>query len=219
MSKTTQWCARLGMTAAATLLYTQAGAAAAAPYWGVHAGVNTAKSWNAQVDYGSGRPVTAHLDLDRGPHGGLMVGRQSDHARYELEYEAGRIKTKRLTIGPRSAAVGAHGRYQALLANAYRVEQLGESVDGFVGAGIGWGRASMPRVGLGDGCSCFGPASKSGFVWQLRAGLGYRVSAASSVSLQYTWLALPRPEADKVPRVRYDAKRIGAITLGYSHQF
>lgn len=219
MSKMTQWCARLGMTAAAALLCTQAGAAYAVPYWGVHAGVNTPKSWNAQVDYGAG-PVTAHLDLDRGPHAGLMVGRQTTHARFELEYEAGRIKTERLTIGPRSAAVDARGRYQALFANAYRVEQMSESIDAFVGAGIGWGRATMPRVGLGDGCSCFGPASKKGFAWQLRAGLGYRVTAQSSVSLQYTWLALPRPEADgRLPTVRYDRKTLGAVTLGYSMQF
>ncbi|VXC53015.1 outer membrane protein [Massilia sp. 9I] len=113
----------------------------------------------------------------------------------------------------------AQGRYQALFANAYRLEQLSESIDGFAGAGIGWGRATMPRVGLGDGCSCFGPASKSGFAWQLRAGLGYRVSAGSSVSLQYTWLALPRPEADGLPRVRYERMRFGALTLGYSFQF
>jgi opacity protein-like surface antigen len=219
MSKMTQWRARLGLSAAATLLCTQAGAAYALPYWGVHAGVNTPKSWNAQVDYGSGIPVTARLDLERGPHAGLMVGRQTAHARYELEYETGRIKTERLTIGPRSAAVDAKGRYQALFANGYRVEPLSGSIDGFVGAGIGWGHATMPRVGLGDGCSCFGPASKSGFAWQLRAGLGYRVSAQSSLSLQYTWLALPRPEAEGLPKVRYERKPFGAVTLGYSMQF
>lgn len=219
MSKMTQWCARLGMTAAAALPCTQAGAADAVRYWGAHAGVNTPTSWNAQVDYGSGRPVTARLDLDRGAHGGLMLGHQSGQARYELEVEAGRIETERLTIGPRSAALGAHGRYRALFANAYGVAQLGASVDGFAGAGIGWGRATMPRVGLGDGCSCFGPASKSGFAWQLRAGLGYRVSAQSSVALQYTWLALPRPQADGLPRVRYDRKGFGAVTLGYRRQF
>ncbi len=218
MSNMTQWCARLGMIAAAALLCAQAGAADAVGYWGVHAGVNTPKSLDARVDYGSGKPVTARLDLDRGPHGGLMFGRQSAHARYELEYEAGRFKTERLTIGPRSAAVDAQGRYRALFANAYRLEQLSESIDGFAGAGIGWGRATMPRVGLGDGCSCFGPASKSGFAWQLRAGLGYRVFAGSSVSLQTTWLALPRPEADGLPRVRYERMRFGALTLGYSRQ-
>lgn len=219
MSTMTQWCARLGVTAAATLLCTQAGAADAVRYWGAHAGVNTPKSWNAQVDYGSGTLATARVDLDRGAHAGLMVGRQSGQARYELEYEAGRIKSTRLTIGPRSAAVDAQGRYRALFANAYRLAQLSESIDGFAGAGIGWGRVTMPRLGLGDGCSCFGPASKSGFAWQLRVGLGYRVSVQSSVSLQYTWLALPRPEAEGLPRVRYDRKPFGAVTLGYSMQF
>lgn len=219
MSNMTQWCARLGMSAAATLLCTQAGAVDTLRYWGAHGGVNTPKSWHARVDYGAGALATARLDLDRGAHGGLMLGRQSGHARHELEVEAGRIKTKRLVIGPRSAALDAQGRYQALFANAYRLGQLSESIDSFVGAGIGWGRVAMPRVGLGDGCSCFGPASKSGFAWQLRAGLAYRVSAQSSVSLQFTWLALPRPEAEGLPGVRYDREPFGAMTLGYSMQF
>lgn len=219
MSKLTQWPARLGMIAAAALPCAQAGAADPAYYWGAHGGVNTLKTWTAQVDYGSGTPVTARLDLDGGAHGGLMVGRQSGHARYELEYEAGRMELERLTIGPRSAALSNQGRYHALFANAYRTHRLSESVDSFAGAGLGWGRVTMPRVGLGDGCSCFGPAFKRGFAWQLRAGLGYRLSDRASLSLNYTWLSLPRPEAEGLPKVRYDRKRFGAITLGYSMQF
>lgn len=215
MKKLSQCC----VAVAAALLAVQAGAADPVRYWGAHAGVNTLKDWDAQVDFGFGTPRTGRADLERGAHGGLMVGRQSEHARYELEYETGRIEVERLTLAPLSQAVNGKGRYHALFANAYRTDRLSERVDSFVGGGIGWGRVKLPLLGLGANCDCFGPASKSGFAWQLRAGLGYRVSEQASVTLQYTWLSLPRPEAEGPPGIRYDSKRFGAFTLGYSRQF
>lgn len=210
---------QFGAAAAAALLAAQASAADPVRYWGAHAGMNTLKDWNAQVDFGFGTPLTGRADLDRGVHGGLMVGRQSEHARYELEYETGRIKVERLTLDPLSESVNGKGRYHALFANAYRTDRLTESVDSFVGGGIGWGRVKLPQLGLGQNCNCFGPASKSGFAWQLRAGLAYRLSEVSNVSLQYTWLSLPRPESEGPPGIRYDRERFGAVTLGYSRQF
>jgi opacity protein-like surface antigen len=218
MNKITNTLAQCGLALGA-LLAAPAGAAEPARYWGAHAGMNTLKSWDAQVDFGFGTPLTGRADLDRAVHGGLMVGRQSGHLRYELEYEAGRIEVERLTLDPLSQAVSAKGRYQALFANAYRTDRLSESVDSFVGGGIGWGRVKLPLLGLGSSCNCFGPASKSGFAWQLRAGLGYRMSEVSKLTLQYTLLALPRPESDGPPAIQYERKRFGAVTLGYSRQF
>lgn len=214
MSRLMQWTLAAGMLAAA-----HAGAAEPVRYWGVHAGANTLKNWDAQVDFGFGTPVAGRADLGRGVHGGLMVGRQSEHARYELEYEAGRIKVERLTLDPLAAAVDAKGRYQALFANAYRTERLAGALDGFLGAGIGWGRVSLPLLGLGPTCNCFGPASKSGFAWQLRAGLDYRLGPEHGIALQYTWLSLPKPESDGPPAIQYARKRFGAVTLGYTRQF
>lgn len=218
MYKLKQCC----LAAAAALLAAQAAQAQDAEpvrYWGVHAGVNTLKDWNAQVDFGFGTPLAGRADLERGVHGGLVVGRQSEHLRYELEYETGRIGFERLSLDPLSAAVSGKGRYHALFANAYRTDRLSERIDSFVGGGIGWGRVKLPLLGLGANCNCFGPAAKSGFAWQLRAGLGYRLSAQSNLTLQYTWLSLPRPEAEGPPGIHYARKRFGAVTLGYSRQF
>ncbi|WP_209587416.1 outer membrane beta-barrel protein [Massilia sp. BHUDP2] len=222
MNRLMQNCVALAaalLSAQASAQAVQARSADPVRYWGAHAGVNTLKDWDAQVDFGFGTPRSGHADLDRGVHGGLMVGRQSEHLRYELEYETGRIEVERLTLDPLSQAVNGKGRYHALFANAYRTDRLSERIDSFVGGGIGWGRVKLPQLGLGANCNCFGPASKSGFAWQLRAGLGYRVSDQASVSLQYTWLSLPRPEAEGPPGIRYDRKRFGAVTLGYSRQF
>jgi opacity protein-like surface antigen len=188
-------------------------------YWGLHGGVNTLDQLRARVDFGAGTPFEGKADLNRGLHGGLMAGRQYEHSRYELEYEFGRFKVEHLTLGPVSQPADGRGSYQALFANAYRTEQLADAIDAFAGAGIGWGRMKLPRLGLGETCNCFGPASKSGFAWQLRAGLDYHVSEKAAVALQYTWLNLPRLDADGPPAIAYDRKRFGALTLAYSRQF
>lgn len=210
--------------AALALLPALTGTAAAADpatfdYWGAHLGANTLRDWHADVDFGFGTPLTGRAELKRGLHGGLMVGRQSGHGRYELEYERGRMRVERLTLGPLSRDVDASGHYDALFANAYRTDQLSDTVASFVGAGIGWGRVKLPELKVSETCACFGPASDSGFAWQLRAGLSYRLSAADHVSLQYTWLNLPRPERDSGPSVAYERRRFGALTLGYQRQF
>jgi opacity protein-like surface antigen len=188
-------------------------------YWGIHGGVNTLDQLRARVDFGAGTPMEGQADLRRGLHGGLMAGRQTEHARYELEYEFGRFKVEHLSLGPVSQAANGKGDYQALFANAYRTEELIDDIDAFAGAGIGWGRMKLPRLGLGETCNCFGPASKSGFAWQLRAGMDYRVSSKAAVTLQYTLLKLPRPEAGGPPSVVYERKGFGALTLGYTRQF
>jgi opacity protein-like surface antigen len=188
-------------------------------YWGIHGGVNTLDELRARVDFGAGTPVEGWADLDHGLHGGLMMGRQTTHARYELEYEYGRFKVGHLTLGPVSQAANAHGDYQALFASAYRTEELADRIDAFAGAGIGWGRMKLPRLGLGETCDCFGPAAKSGFAWQLRAGLDYRISDKAAVALQYTWINLPRLAAGGPPSIDYERERFGAVTLGYTRQF
>lgn len=215
---TRAWAALVALTA---LSGTAARAAEPATfdYWGAHLGANTLRDWNAGVDFGFGTPLTGRAELKRGLHGGLMAGRQSGHGRYELEYERGRVRVERLRLGPLSRDVDAGGHYDALFANAYRTDQLTQAVASFVGAGIGWGRVKLPELKVSDTCACFGPASDSGFAWQLRAGLSYRLSANDHVSLQYTWLNLPRPERDSAPAIAYERRRFGALTLGYQRQF
>lgn len=203
---------------AATLAAAQASAAEPVQYWGVHAGVNTLKSLDAKIDFGTGASLPGQVGLERGLHGGLLVGRQKDQMRYEIEYQTGRFDIERLTLASLSQGVDAEGRYQAVFGNVLRTEQVSDSMDGFIGAGIGWGKVTLPLLGLGN-CKCFGPAKKSGFAWQLRTGLGYRLGEHHSVALQYTWLNMPEPESDGPPAIRYERRRFGAFTLGYTRQF
>jgi opacity protein-like surface antigen len=188
-------------------------------YWAVQLGSNTVRDWNAKVDFGFGTPVAGRADLDRGLHGGLALGRQSQHLRYELEYQQGRFDIERLTLGAVSQAVDASGRYQALMGNAYRTDRLSQSVDSFIGAGIGWGRVRLPRLALSASCDCFGPASDKGFAWQLRAGLAYRLSPTAALSLQLTRMDLPSPQRGGAPGVAYEDRHFNTVTLGYARQY
>ncbi|WUR13370.1 hypothetical protein E7V67_027420 [[Empedobacter] haloabium] len=188
-------------------------------YAGAHLGANTLRDWHARVDFGFGTALDGQAELKRGVHGGLQFGRQAGHGRYEVEYERGRIRVERLTLAPLSEQVAGSGHYEALFANVYRTDRLGTALDSFIGGGIGWGRVKLPQLNLGETCACFGPASKSGFAWQLRAGLAYRLTAVDSIALQYTWLNLPKPARAGEPSVQYERRRFGALTLGYLRQF
>lgn len=190
-----------------------------APYWGVHLGQNTLKDWDARIDFGSGEPFAGRADLERGWHGGFMVGRRTAHARFELEYQQGSIEIERLTLQGLSAQSDGRGRYQAVFGNAYRAERINDSLGAFVGGGIGWGRVKLPYLGLGTTCACFGPAAKSGFAWQVRAGLDYALSPQGSITLQYSLLNLPEPTSGGTPGIEYEQRRVGAISLGYLRRF
>ncbi|MFB9246156.1 outer membrane protein [Massilia antarctica] len=196
-----------------------ADAEAPAYYWGAHLGANMLREWDASVDFGFGGAIGGRAELKRGLHGALQMGRLSGHGRYELEYERGRIRVQRLTLEPLSKSVDGSGHYDAVFVNAYRTDRLGTALNSFVGGGIGWGRVKLPQLNLGETCACFGPASKGGFAWQLRAGLDYRLSATDNIALQYSWLHLAPPERGGEPAVQYERQRLGALTLGYLHQF
>ncbi|QGZ40444.1 opacity protein-like surface antigen [Pseudoduganella flava] len=209
----------MAMLAVGTLALHAAGAEPTR-YWGVHAGANTLKDWDARVDFGAGTPFDGRADLKRGVHGGVQVGHADGHGRYELEYERGSLRFERLTLGPISEAVDGRGHYDAVFANAYRTDSFGNGFGTFAGGGIGWGRVKLPQLGLAStDCPCFGPASKSGFAWQLRAGVEYRPAPQYAFSLQYTWLGLPAPERNSSPSIDYDKRRFGALSLGYSRRF
>ncbi|WP_165390815.1 outer membrane protein [Pseudoduganella lutea] len=189
-------------------------------YWSAHLGANTLDHWDARVDFGAGVAFDGRAELQRGLHGGVQVGHATEHARYELEYERGALRVERLALGPVTEAADGRGHYDAVFANAYRTDRLSESLGTFVGGGIGWGRVELPELRLGStDCRCFGPASKSGFAWQLRAGLEYRLSPVQAVSLQYTWLALPAPERDDGAAADYERRRFGALSLAYTRRF
>jgi opacity protein-like surface antigen len=213
--------------AASTTAAVQAPAAAAAHdekspfYAGVHAGTHDVDKWNGQVELGKGIAFDGQVGLDSKWAAGLVVGREYEHTRLELEYQQGRYDVTDIALGIQRADVSGAGKYQALTANAYGFARLYKRLDGYAAVGIGWGKATLPQLGFAGGCQCFAAADESGFVWQWRLGLEYRVSEANSVFLQYTGLMdLPGPvSAAGSPSVRYEDKDAASVTFGWRFRF
>lgn len=202
------------------LCVSSAAVAAEPPAWYVagHLGTNTLDNWPATVDFG-GVPVSGRLALERGRHMGLMLGRESEHARVELEWGHGRIKVDTIELAGVSEHAGAQGKYDVLLANLYRHDALSENLRAFGALGIGWGRAELPLLKFSSGCECLGPASRSGAAYQARLGLGYQLAPGHALSLQYSHLSLVGPRRGGLPSVEYGRRSFGAWSAAYTHYF
>lgn len=206
---------------AATLACAGAGAAAAQPgyYIGLHGGMNNLDSWPATVTLGPGVSLPGSLSLDNGTHFGVIAGRQTENARFEIEAQAGNFDITAIQLGLVQQGVSASGRYKAFTFNAYRTQALSERFTGYAGLGIGWGSASLPQLGFTSGCNCFAAASQTGLAYLGRVGLEYRFGDHHHAFAQYTLLRLPRSDSGGVPGTEYARKGVGIAGVGYRFTF
>lgn len=186
-------------------------------YVGIHFGNHDVEEWRGRVDMGRNVQLDGRISLDNKWEAGLLVGREYERSRYELEYQLGRYQADRIELGPRTASVDGKGKYQALTLNAYRLKQLSERIDGYAGLGIGWGKATLPQLGFSGACQCFAQADDSGFIWQWRLGLEYRIREDGELFLQFNRLMnMPGPaSAAASPGVRYEEKDIDTVAIGW----
>ena len=187
-------------------------------YWSVQAGVNTLSRWPARVSHG-GPAMDAELRMKNGAQFGLAVGRQRQQARYELEYQRGRIRINEATIGPVTDAVDASGHYDVLTANALHHAPINPSWSVYAGLGVGVARVNLPKISLDNGCQCLGAASKTGFAWQARGGTEWRLDPSSGLFAQLGWLSVPGPSASAPSVVSYPRKGFGVVGLGFRKHF
>ncbi|MDP3759092.1 MAG: outer membrane beta-barrel protein [Ramlibacter sp.] len=206
---------------AAALTCATAGAAAAQPgyYIGLHGGTNNLDSWPATVTLGPGVSLPGSLSLDSGTHFGLMAGRQTENARFEIEAQSGKFDITGIQLGLLQQNVSAGGRYKAFTFNAYRTQALSERLTGYAGLGIGWGSASLPQLGFASGCNCFPAASETGLAYLGRVGLEYRFGDQHHAFAQYTQLRLPRMDSGGTPAAQYARKGVGIAGVGYRFTF
>lgn len=188
-------------------------------YLNLHAGYNNLDNWPATVDLGGGVNVDGKLKLDSGPHFGVAVGRQTENARFELEYQQGSFDLAGIQLGPVSQDASGTGHYKALTANAYRTYAFDANWLAFAGLGLGFGRVELPAAGFSSGCNCFAAASKDGLVLLGRIGLEYRFNAQHNAAVQYTWLRMPGPQSGGSPSVSYPRENIGVLGLGYRYLY
>jgi len=191
-----------------------------ANYLGIQGGVNNVRGdWAANVNLGGTVVLPGAVGTKRGTHFGIFAGRQTEHARFELEYQHGKFDINALQLAAVRQAFSAGGDYNALTVNAYRTQPLSQSITAYAGLGIGWGRVSLPQMAFtAPACNCFPAASKSGFTWLARAGAELQLGDGR-VFVQYTHLNLPRPGSGGSPGVEYARKNVGAVAVGYRHTF
>ncbi len=206
----------LGASAMAMQL---AHAADPAPYVMLHLGANHLSSWPATVNFGAGVTANGQVNLDGGVHGGLAIGRQTENARFEAEYQHGKFDVTRQTLGTLTQAASGSGHYDALTANAYRTFAINTKLSAFAGAGIGWGRVSMPQGPRIGSCNCFPAASKGGLLYQARLGADYDMGNGHHLMAQYTWISLPRSTSGGAPSVSYPRRGVNVLSAAYRKTF
>ncbi len=190
-------------------------------YASAHGGINLNNRWPAEIDFGGTR-ASGSYETRRGGHYGLIIGRELDRLRVELEFEGGNQRIDRAQVGELSEPQSGTVRYRALLVNAMRDFELSTTkpLFAFVGAGIGIGKVSLPGSTLSDGCNCLKEASGTGFAWQLRGGLEYRASHNNRFFIQFTHLAMPSPgPVQGLPVTDYSNRAVQALSVGYRRMF
>lgn len=204
---------------AGALAVSWAQAAEPVPYVSIQLGANDLSSWPATVNFGAGAQTGGSLSLDRGAHAGVALGRQTEKARFEVEYQHGRFDVTRQNLGAFTQATTGDGHYDALTLNAYRTFAINANFSAFAGAGIGWGSVSMPQGSMIGACNCFPAASKGGLLYQARLGGEYLIGNGHHLFTQYTWLSLPRSSSGSTPGVSYARRGVSALTVGYRKTF
>jgi hypothetical protein len=191
-------------------------------YLGLAAGLHDVDAWPAQISLGNGVNFEGGVTLEEDLAFGLQIGREYENSRYELEYQRGGFAVATISLGSLSEDVdGDTGHYEALTLNALRLHDFTERFTGYAGLGIGMGRALLPAQGFRGGCQCFPEAEESGFVWQARVGLEYRIGERARLGMHYSRLFnIPGPLGeDALPAIVYDERDVDVLALSFRWQF
>ncbi len=186
-------------------------------YLGAHAGINLGTDWPVKLGFDNNVSANGQVQTGNGSHLGIVLGRQRENSRYELEYQVGQASIDSIQAsGIRQAGQGDL-KYQALTINAYRVEPIKESWDFYLGAGIGLAKVSAPQQAAIGGCNCFREVSDSGLTYLLRIGVDHHLSKQNRLFLQYTHLFLPKFGGS--PGSEYGKNDVGSVNFGFRKLF
>ena len=188
-------------------------------YVGLHAGANDLKHWPASVGFGAGVKAQGRLTLDHGANIGLAVGRRTENARFEFEYQRGRFQLRGTDLGSVGSSASGAGHYETFLFNADRVLPVNGALAAYVGGGLGWGSVSFPSAGSAGGCNCFGSASGNGLAYQGRVGLEYTLGNGPNLYLQAGWISLPGGSSGGTPGVEYPRRGTATLDAGVRLRF
>lgn len=185
-------------------------------------GWHDAERWKGVVDLGNQVRFDGRVATDPTWLGGLAVGREYEHSRFEIEFQQGNFEgTSILLNGLSESQSDADGHYRALTINATRMFELNERFEAFAGVGLGWGEVDLPSMGFANACDCFPEASESGFIWQGRLGIDYLYGRSTTFFAQFTRIFdFAGPVSDSIaPGVSYSERDITSFAVGIRYRF
>lgn len=224
---------------AAALLLTLAGASAHAQtadepalYANITLGQSVAVAGgDARVDFGSGVSAAGTIAYDNGAAGSLAFGREfisenkddneePKHYRLEGELWAGRVQRASMVVNDtpvtRRDAINA----QALFVNGLVRFFNGEHYRGWLGAGIGWGRVSVPSAqDAFEGCNCFGEKIVTGLAYRVKLQVQRDLTESTKLFAEVGYIRLPAGSTGSSPSTHYGALGVTAVGIGLEKRF
>lgn len=188
------------------------------PYVGLQLGVGIPNTYDGNFNL-LGVPVNTGLELDTGFNGELAIGYQFKQARAEIALGYGNYGVDQQTFNVEGNSSSVPGRGEVdvttVMLNGYYDFPIRNS-DGvksrwspYIGAGIGYANIGTPSCAR---ASCFGGGSTSGFAYQGKVGISYRVAERSFAFLEGGYLGSTSGSIDGVSFDDFGAWR---VNLGF----
>lgn len=188
-------------------------------YAGLQAGTNDLRHWPATVGFAAGARAHGGLSPDPAASFGLAVGRRTENARFEFEYQRGRFHLRGTNLGAVSVSASGAGQAETVLFRADRVLPIADTLTAYAGGGLGWGSVTLPHAGSAGGCPCFGAPTGQGLAYQGRVGFEYSFTNGPNVFVQASWISLPGASSGGTPGVEYPRRGTAALDAGLRLRF
>jgi opacity protein-like surface antigen len=186
-------------------------------YFAGHLGIHNLDDWDARVSLSDTVGFNGYLQIDSSWQGGILLGREYDNYRYEIELQELNFNVTSVSVnGVSESKSRRDGHLRAVTFNANRMFEIDNNFEAFAGLGIGWGETELPSKGFENGCTCFPEADESGLLWQARLGLDYEYNEHTEFFIQYTRILNMRGPSVKYtqPGVIYSEEDVSTISIG-----
>lgn len=179
----------------------------------------------------TGSGVTLTSQFKTGYNVGLVAGEDlGNNWRFEGEFDYRRSDLDKLRVtdatalglgaynGATASAAG-HVRVMDLMANGWYDFPLGGGLTPYIGGGLGVANIKLTDVGV-EGQPAFVNDSGNFLAYQLGAGVGYDITASTTVSLDYRYFGAANPTFTAVDGTSFDSEASGNnVDLSLRYRF
>ena len=188
------------------------------PYASLQLGVGFPYDYTGSFELG-GDTINTRLDLNTGFNGELAVGHQFNRVRTELGLGYGSYGVNKQTFDGAAASSDGNLQVTTLMVNGYYDVPI-KNRSGilsrwspYLGAGIGYANIDAPACSSN---ACFTGGSSSGFAYQGKLGLSYRVAERSFAFLEGGYIGATSGTIDGIDFDNFGAWRVNVgFRLGF----